>query len=139
MADVYDPLPDLAALLAASVYMGGIPSEYRRLAKQLEITPESDAKAVEAKLRDALGIGDPKAAPATATELRIRIHAHLREHPMLTAYEIARALGLANPKEGGQSRVRRQLARMEEAGEAEKTVGPKCEGDHTPTARWKAT
>lgn len=138
MADRYDPIPDLAALLAASVHEAAIPSAYR-LAVKLRITPESGAKAVEAKLREALGIGDPNAAPAGADELRVGIHAHLRLHPNLTAYEIARGLGLPNPKEGGQSRVRRQLVRMEAEGEAEKTVGPKCEGDQRPTARWRAT
>jgi hypothetical protein len=72
-------------------------------------------------------------------ELRVLIHAHLRLHPNLTAFEIARALQVPNPNQGGQSRVRRQLVRMEDAGEAQRTVGPKDAGDQRPTARWTAT
>lgn len=78
-------------------------------------------------------------APDSGDELRVRIHAHLRLHPGLTAYEIARVLQLPNPRHGGQATVRRQLIRMEDDGEAARTVGPKDEGDHRPTARWTAT
>lgn len=76
---------------------------------------------------------------SSGDELRVRIHAHLRLHPNLTAFEIARVLQLPNPHQGGQATVRRQLARMEDDGEAERTVGPKDDGDHRPTARWTAT
>ena len=85
-----------------------------------------------------VGHGQPSSG-ASADELRVRIHAHLKQHPNLTCFEIARALGLPNPRDNGQSRVRVQLTRMEADGEAVRTVGPKCEGDRRPTARWTAT
>lgn len=75
----------------------------------------------------------------TGDELRVRIHAHLRQHPNLTAFEIARVLQLPNPRHGGQATVRRQLIRMEHDGEAVRSVGPKDDGDRRPTARWRAT
>lgn len=62
MADCYDPLPDLAALVGASIYMEGIPAAYR-LAVKLRITPGTAHREIEGRLREALGIGDPKAAP----------------------------------------------------------------------------
>ena len=54
MADGYDPLPDLAALLAATVYMDGIPAA-GRLARRLRITTETSFRVIEARLREALG------------------------------------------------------------------------------------
>jgi hypothetical protein len=51
MADGYDPRPDLAALLAASVHENAIPPAVR-LASKLRITPESGAKLIEARLRE---------------------------------------------------------------------------------------
>lgn len=58
---------------------------------------------------------------------------------MLTAYEIARALGLPHPGGGGKLRVSRQLAVMREDGEAEGHEGPRADGDYRSTVRWVAT
>jgi hypothetical protein len=79
--------------------------------------------------------------PATATgdELREAIHQHLRQYPGLTAFAIARALGLPNPDQGGASRVRRQLVKMQGDGEAEGVKGRAAPADPRPVTRWTAT
>jgi hypothetical protein len=64
MADRYDPLPDLAALLAAAVHENAIPPAVR-LASRLRITPESGAKAIEARLREALAPHAPAGVDAS--------------------------------------------------------------------------
>ena len=55
MTDRYDPLPDLAALLAASVYEDAIPPAVR-LSSKLRIRPESGAKLIEARICEALAL-----------------------------------------------------------------------------------
>jgi hypothetical protein len=55
MADRYDPIPDLAALLAASVREDDPYAPAYRLAVKLRITPKTRVKVVEARLREALG------------------------------------------------------------------------------------
>lgn len=55
MPDRYDPIPDLAALLAASVHENAIPSAIR-LASRLRISPESGAKLAEARICEALAL-----------------------------------------------------------------------------------
>lgn len=71
-------------------------------------------------------------------ELRVRIRAHLKRYPMLTAYEVARALGLSDRVRRGSTRVRNELVRMEAAGEAERHEVPRSEGDHRPAVKWTA-
>jgi len=76
--------------------------------------------------------------PATgvsAADLRIRVHAHLGLHPMLTAFEVARALRLPH----GADRVRRALLAMEGDGEAARHEVPRAPGDCRPAIRWEAT
>jgi len=58
-------------------------------------------------------------------DLRVLVHRHLRENPMLTAFEVARALRLPN----GADRVRRQLLAMEGDGEAVRHEVPRAPGD----------
>jgi hypothetical protein len=69
MADGYDPRPDLAALLAASVHENAIPSA-ARLASKLRVMPESGVKVIEARLREALTVpvGGSEAKPPALTE-----------------------------------------------------------------------
>jgi hypothetical protein len=69
MPDHYDPLPDLADLVAASVHENAIPSAVR-LASKLRVMPESGAKAIEARLREALTVpaGGSEAKPPAPTE-----------------------------------------------------------------------
>jgi hypothetical protein len=55
MTDNYDPLPDLADLVAASVHENAIPSAVR-LAAKLRVMPESGVKAIEARIREALAL-----------------------------------------------------------------------------------
>jgi hypothetical protein len=55
MTDRYDPLPDIADLLAASVHENAIPPAVR-LAKRLRVTPESGAKLIEARICEALAL-----------------------------------------------------------------------------------
>lgn len=74
----------------------------------------------------------------TGAELRVRVRRHLTLYPMLTAYEIARALGL-DCRGSGQGRVRRQLRLMEGDGEARGVPGPRSAEDHRATVRWVAT
>ena len=76
---------------------------------------------------------------AAGEELREQVHRHLMRYPMLTAYEIARALNLACPRGAGQNKVKRQLVLMEDDGEAEKRPGWRDRGDHRPAIRWIAT
>jgi hypothetical protein len=68
MADLYDPLPDLADLVAASVHENAIPSAVR-LASKLRVMPESGAKVIEARLREAIPVprtpADADAFPLT--------------------------------------------------------------------------
>ena len=72
-------------------------------------------------------------------DLRMEIHRHLMAYPMLTAYEIARALHLDCPRGAGQNRVRYQLRLMEDDGEAEQVPGPRSVGDKRSAIRWIAT
>ena len=76
---------------------------------------------------------------AAGEDLREQIHRHLMRSPMLTAYEIARALNLACPRGAGRKRVQRQLVLMEDDGEAEKVPGWRDRGDRRPAVRWIAT
>ena len=72
-------------------------------------------------------------------DLRMEVHRHLMACPMLTAYEIARALHLDCPRGAGQNRVRYQLRLMEDDGEAEQVPGPRSAGDKRTAIRWVAT
>lgn len=76
---------------------------------------------------------------AKAEVLRLAIHRHLRQHPYLTCYEIARALHLRYPQGGGSLRVRRLLNLMAADGEAACTEIPRAAGDTRPAVRWWAT
>lgn len=67
-----------------------------------------------------------------ADELRVRIHQHLKAHPDLTVYEIARAL------KASESSVRIRLKAMKSDGEASSTTEKRL-GDSRPTTRWSAT
>lgn len=67
------------------------------------------------------------------TELRTSIHAHLREHPWLTAGEVGRRIG-RHPKS-----VLAALRRMEEDGEAESRTRPRSDGSGRTAAEWRAT
>jgi len=68
-----------------------------------------------------------------AAEPRVRIRRHLKLHPMLTAFEVARALGLS------VSVARRQLTLMEGDGEAVRHEVPRAPGDPRKTVKWEAT
>lgn len=72
-------------------------------------------------------------------DLRMEVHRHLMACPMLTAYEIARALHLEHPRGAGSNRVRYQLRLMEDDGEAEQVLGPRVAGDRRTAIRWIAT
>jgi hypothetical protein len=62
---------------------------------------------------------------------------HLRAHPVgLSAYSIARVLGLNDPKGYGATRVRRELGRLEVLDLARSETGPKDESDRRPAVRW---
>jgi hypothetical protein len=62
---------------------------------------------------------------------------HLRAYPVgLTAYSIARVLGLSDPKGHGATRVRAACAVLAAVDLARSEVGPKEENDHRPTTRW---
>lgn len=76
---------------------------------------------------------------ASGDELRIQIHRHLKLYPMLTGFEIARALGLPDPGSTGQLKVKRRLLAMERDGEAERHEGIRNNGDRRLTVRWTAT
>jgi hypothetical protein len=69
MTGRYDPLPDLADLVAASVHENAIPSAVR-LASKLRVMPESGVKVIEARLREALTVpvGGREAKPPALTE-----------------------------------------------------------------------
>jgi predicted ArsR family transcriptional regulator len=67
------------------------------------------------------------------TGLRTEIHAHLRQHPWLTANEVGRVIGRSA---GG---VRKALARMAHDGEAESRTRPRADGDARPAVEWRAT
>jgi hypothetical protein len=79
----------------------------------------------------------PAPGQARGEDLRVLIHRHLMRYPLLTVFEIARALGQPHP--AGGERVRRQLLIMEGDGEAERTEGIRGHGDHRPAVRWTAT
>lgn len=66
--------------------------------------------------------------PVLAAGLRARIVAHLERFPMLTAYEVARALGVPA--------VKKELARMEADGVASRHVAPRSGGDRRPAVKW---
>lgn len=66
-------------------------------------------------------------------ELRTEIHAHLRQHPGLTALELGRALGRV------PDTVRRTLRWMEEDGEAESRTRPRTDGSGRTASEWRAT
>jgi hypothetical protein len=75
----------------------------------------------------------------TGDELREAIHKHLRQYPRLTAFEIARALGLPNPGNGGAARVRRVLAKMQDDGEAAAETMASTPAAGRAVTRWTAT
>jgi len=135
-----DTIRALAGLIRAAVFgNSSTTSDAEAVVTRLGIGPDDpvSVNAIKARLRDALGLAE--SGPASGDGLRVRIHAHLRRHPNLTAGEIARALQLPDPRGTGQTRTRRLLVRMHHDGEAERTVGPKDETDQRPTARWRAT
>lgn len=74
----------------------------------------------------------------SGAELRARVREHVAEHPMLTVFEIARALGYPF-ESGGQGKVLRQLRLLEGEGEVRGVAGPRSGGDRRPTVRWTAT
>jgi hypothetical protein len=76
---------------------------------------------------------------ASGDDLRVMVHRHLMAYPMLTVFEIARALRLEHPAGAGPARVRRLLLVMEGDGEAVRHEGPRAPGDHRKAIRWEAT
>jgi hypothetical protein len=74
----------------------------------------------------------------TKSELQAAISEHLNAHdgPGLTAYEIARGLGL--DAQTGQTRVRNALRAMLPGGGVRCVQVPRGDGDHRPVFRWSA-
>ena len=70
-------------------------------------------------------------------ELRVQAHRYLREHPMLTVYEVARGLGLPHPE--GSCLLRPVMSAMERDGEAIRHKGARVPGDRRTTVRWEAS
>jgi hypothetical protein len=67
-----------------------------------------------------------------ATDLEMVVRDHLRAHPWLTAFEIARAVH--RPSMGG---VRYALDRMEAAGTAVHRERPRDDCDPRPRVEWR--
>lgn len=65
---------------------------------------------------------------------RLRIHQHLYEHPGLTAYELARVLGLPS-----MDTAKRELMRMLHDGEARYEEADRAAGDKRARRLWRAT
>ena len=62
---------------------------------------------------------------------------HLRAHPVgLSAFAVARALGLSDPGGHGACRVRREFDRLQLLDLAKSETGPKDESDRRPAVRW---
>jgi hypothetical protein len=70
-------------------------------------------------------------------KLRNAVTRHLCAHPVgLTARDIARALRMANPDGGGQIRVRYQLRRIENGGQAVYRDELRADGSARTCRRW---
>lgn len=69
-------------------------------------------------------------------ELRARVLAHISRYPDLTAFEIARALGLRTPNGFSRKAVFRQLTVLEAGCMAVRKLVPRHPGDCRPSITW---
>lgn len=131
MADADEALREVAALVAAVLAYGPsrLEADLAPVAKRLSLGVGASPQEAEARLRQVLGLDEDGAldGDCPADVLRVRIHAHLKLHPGLTARETASALG------AGEQAVRRLLYAMEYDGEAEP------DDDEDPATTWRAT
>jgi hypothetical protein len=69
-------------------------------------------------------------------EIQRAILTHVRAYPGLSSYEIARAIGLKDPKGWGRTRTHRILELMLAGNLVSRKVGPRGERDSRPAAKW---
>jgi DNA-binding IclR family transcriptional regulator len=62
---------------------------------------------------------------------------HIRRYPAgLSSYEIARALGMTQPRGWGQSRARRMCTHLAGQGLVRQETGPRGGRDSRPAVKW---